>query len=222
VIVAPTHELAIQIQRQCTDLAQNAGWPIRTLLLIGGTAIDRQIDKLKKKPQVVVGSPGRIADLIAMVALATVFRRTVDRPWTSLGAVAADGRGRMEFVDTAVQGGNRYGYGLGVDAGDANQIVATSWVDVPHTAQFALRGARPNPSSRGLSVEFSLPDAVPARIELFDLAGRRLAQHDVGPLGAGTHTMRLDPRQGLASGVYHIRLTRQGRSLTDRAVVVQQ
>src|SRR5882672_5719435 len=33
VIVAPTHELAIQIQRQCTDLAQNAGWPIRALLL---------------------------------------------------------------------------------------------------------------------------------------------------------------------------------------------
>ena len=29
VIVAPTHELAIQIQRQCTDLAQNSGWPVR-------------------------------------------------------------------------------------------------------------------------------------------------------------------------------------------------
>jgi len=66
VIVAPTHELAIQIQRQCCDLAQNAGWPVRSLLLIGGTSMDRQIDKLKKKPQVVVGSPGRVADLIAM------------------------------------------------------------------------------------------------------------------------------------------------------------
>jgi superfamily II DNA/RNA helicase len=39
VIVAPTHELAIQIQRQCCDLAQNAGWPIRSLLLIGGTSL---------------------------------------------------------------------------------------------------------------------------------------------------------------------------------------
>lgn len=64
VIVAPTHELAIQIQRQCTDLAQNVGWPIRTLLLIGGTSLDRQLDKLKKKPQVIVGSPGRIGELI--------------------------------------------------------------------------------------------------------------------------------------------------------------
>jgi len=66
VIVAPTHELAIQIQRQCCDLAQNAGRPIRTLLLIGGTPMDRQVDKLKSKPQIVVGSPGRIRELIGM------------------------------------------------------------------------------------------------------------------------------------------------------------
>jgi len=64
VIVAPTHELAIQIQRQCCDLAQNAGPPIRSLLLIGGTSMDRQIDKLKKKPHIVVGSPGRIRELV--------------------------------------------------------------------------------------------------------------------------------------------------------------
>jgi ATP-dependent RNA helicase DeaD len=64
VIVAPTHELAIQIHRQGCDLAQNAGWPIRSVLLIGGTATDRQIEKLKKKPHLVVGSPGRINELI--------------------------------------------------------------------------------------------------------------------------------------------------------------
>jgi superfamily II DNA/RNA helicase len=63
-ILAPTHELAIQIHRQCCDLAQDAGWPIRTVLLIGGTSTDRQIEKLKKKPHLVVGSPGRIGELI--------------------------------------------------------------------------------------------------------------------------------------------------------------
>ena len=77
VIVAPTHELAIQIQRQCTDLAQHAGWPIRCLLLIGGTSMERQVDKLKKKPQVVVGSPGRIADLIRVGKLKANAVRTV-------------------------------------------------------------------------------------------------------------------------------------------------
>ena len=64
VIVAPTHELAIQIHRQSCDLAQNAKRAIRSVLLIGGTPTDRQIEKLKAKPQVVVGSPGRIVELI--------------------------------------------------------------------------------------------------------------------------------------------------------------
>ncbi|MGH8176183.1 MAG: DEAD/DEAH box helicase [Steroidobacter sp.] len=77
VIVAPTHELAIQIQRQCCDLAQNAGWPVRSLLLIGGTSTDRQIDKLKKKPHVVVGSPGRINELINKGKLKTQHIRSI-------------------------------------------------------------------------------------------------------------------------------------------------
>jgi superfamily II DNA/RNA helicase len=77
VIAAPTHELAIQIQRQCCDLAQNAGWPIRALLLIGGTSMDRQIGKLKTRPHLVVGSPGRIHELIGMGKLKTQAVRGV-------------------------------------------------------------------------------------------------------------------------------------------------
>ncbi|HEY2953801.1 MAG TPA: DEAD/DEAH box helicase [Candidatus Eisenbacteria bacterium] len=66
VIVAPTHELAIQIQRLCRDLAQHAGRAVRTQLLIGGTSMARQIDHLKRKPHIVVGSPGRIRELMTM------------------------------------------------------------------------------------------------------------------------------------------------------------
>lgn len=77
IIIAPTHELAIQIQRHSCDLAQHAGWPIRTLLLIGGTSTERQIDKLKKKPHVVVGSPGRIAELIAKGKLKAQHVRSI-------------------------------------------------------------------------------------------------------------------------------------------------
>jgi ATP-dependent RNA helicase DeaD len=76
-ILAPTHELAIQIHRQCCDLAQNAGWPIRVVLLIGGTATDRQIEKLKKKPHLVVGSPGRVGELIGKGKLKTKDIRSV-------------------------------------------------------------------------------------------------------------------------------------------------
>ena len=76
-IVAPTHELAIQIHRQCCDLAQNAGWLVRSLLLIGGTSMDRQLEKLKSKPHVVVGSPGRIHELMSLGKLKALGIRTL-------------------------------------------------------------------------------------------------------------------------------------------------
>jgi len=77
VIVAPTHELAIQIHRQSCDLAQHAGRAIRSVLLIGGTATDRQIEKLKARPHVVVGSPGRIVELVERGKLKTAHIRCI-------------------------------------------------------------------------------------------------------------------------------------------------
>ena len=77
VIVAPTHELAIQIQRQASELAQDSGMALRAVLLIGGTSTERQIEKLKKKPHLVIGSPGRIGELIARGKLTTRDVRAV-------------------------------------------------------------------------------------------------------------------------------------------------
>lgn len=64
VILAPTHELVIQIQRQMERLSQNSGLAVRSTPIIGGANITRQIEKLKDKPQVIAGSPGRILELI--------------------------------------------------------------------------------------------------------------------------------------------------------------
>ena len=64
VILAPTHELAIQIQRQIERLSENSGLAVLSVPVIGGANIKRQIESLKSKPQIVVGSPGRILELI--------------------------------------------------------------------------------------------------------------------------------------------------------------
>lgn len=64
IILAPTHELAMQIQRVAADLIKQAGLPLRTQALIGGAASSRQIEGLKKKPHLVVGSAGRIVHLM--------------------------------------------------------------------------------------------------------------------------------------------------------------
>lgn len=63
VVLAPTYELAMQITTEARDLSQKAGLGIRVQGLIGGANIARQIDKLKEKPQIIVGSAGRILEL---------------------------------------------------------------------------------------------------------------------------------------------------------------
>ncbi|MCI6752043.1 MAG: DEAD/DEAH box helicase, partial [Selenomonas bovis] len=63
VVLAPTQELSMQIARTARELAQAAGIPVRMLGLIGGASIKRQLEKLKEKPQLVVGTTGRILEL---------------------------------------------------------------------------------------------------------------------------------------------------------------
>lgn len=64
VILVPTHELAIQIQRQIENLANNSTCKVTGIPIIGNVNIARQIVKLKEKPHIIVGSPGRILELI--------------------------------------------------------------------------------------------------------------------------------------------------------------
>jgi superfamily II DNA/RNA helicase len=64
IILVPTHELAIQIQRQIERLSLNSGIKLLSAPIIGNVNIMRQIEKLKEKPQIIVGSSGRILELI--------------------------------------------------------------------------------------------------------------------------------------------------------------
>ncbi|WP_297422276.1 DEAD/DEAH box helicase [Clostridium sp.] len=65
IILAPTHELAIQIETQIKLLADNSSTPLTSLSIIGDVNINNQIKKLKDvKPHIIVGSTGRILDLI--------------------------------------------------------------------------------------------------------------------------------------------------------------
>jgi superfamily II DNA/RNA helicase len=63
VILAPTYELAMQIAGIARELTQGAGLGLKVQGLIGGANIARQMDKLKDKPQLIVGSAGRILEL---------------------------------------------------------------------------------------------------------------------------------------------------------------
>lgn len=77
IILTPTHELAAQVFRQAELLEENSGIAAGCALLIGAAGIGRQIEKLKTKPRIVVGSVGRILDLIRKKKIPAHLVRTI-------------------------------------------------------------------------------------------------------------------------------------------------
>ncbi|WP_341347271.1 DEAD/DEAH box helicase [Paenibacillus sp. FSL H3-0469] len=61
-IMTPTRELAIQVAEEIGKLTRFKG--LRSLAIYGGQDIGRQIRGLKRKPQIIIGTPGRLLDHI--------------------------------------------------------------------------------------------------------------------------------------------------------------
>ena len=155
------------------------------------------------------GPDQRTPDLSAVIA------EIVNRPGWSSGhslAIIITGTGRRvaQSWDLTPSGAPvlhvEYGGSIPVGVGE------------PPGAGFSLHRVRPTPSRGRLGVDLSLPDARPARLELIDVAGRRVAAREVGSLGAGTHHVEL--ASDLRAGVYLVRLTREGLARTTKAVVL--
>ncbi|MDD3187471.1 MAG: DEAD/DEAH box helicase [Bacilli bacterium] len=66
-ILAPTRELAIQIERDIKNIATYTN--VKTACIYGSSSIENQIKDLKRGAEVVVGTPGRVKDLINRRAL---------------------------------------------------------------------------------------------------------------------------------------------------------
>ena len=64
IICSPTFELASQIKQAAMSITD-----IKTALFIGGAPIKRQIETLKEKPQIIVGTPARLLELILLKKL---------------------------------------------------------------------------------------------------------------------------------------------------------
>lgn len=64
IILAPTHELAAQINNVIVELRNNSEVKVTSTTIVGSGNIKRQMEKLKEKPQIIVGSSGRVLELI--------------------------------------------------------------------------------------------------------------------------------------------------------------
>lgn len=91
--------------------------------------------------------------------------------------------------------------------------------ETPLPERPVLEPAYPNPFSGHTTLAFSLPEAGPVRLEIFDVTGRRVAVLEEGVRPAGRHTIDFRP-EGLPSGLYLCRLdTRSGMLVRTLAIV---
>uniref|UniRef100_G3P290 RNA helicase n=1 Tax=Gasterosteus aculeatus TaxID=69293 RepID=G3P290_GASAC len=67
-VLTPTRELAIQIERQAKELV--IGLPnMRTALLVGGMPLPQQLHRLKSNIKIIIATPGRLLDILKQKAV---------------------------------------------------------------------------------------------------------------------------------------------------------
>jgi hypothetical protein len=92
----------------------------------------------------------------------------------------------------------------------------------PQTTPRLLQNA-PNPFAHSTTVRFHLSEAGDARLELFDVTGRRIQEHTLPGLPAGWHELRINATDAtgtvLPSGIYFYKVTARGWSDVQRMVL---
>jgi hypothetical protein len=150
---------------------------------------------------------------------AEVERRREDGPWRFVGAASPAGPDRLRFEDTAVEPGGRYAYRLRF-AGEP-EPAASSEVMVTVPFRGPVLAIRPNPSAGEFTVEVDLGAGVPVRLEILDLAGRRIESRAAITDRHGRQTLSLGSRGAPAPGLYRLRLRGGGHEATARIAVIR-
>jgi len=76
IILAPTRELAVQIEDELLQITQNK-LGVFSAICVGGANIHRQMTRLRKHNQFIIGTPGRIMDLMKRRAISLENTRTI-------------------------------------------------------------------------------------------------------------------------------------------------
>ena len=144
--------------------------------------------------------------------------------WTSDGKVITDAQGHCTFEGRSVTPGSTVQYRLRemVYLTPPQRLGMVSGVTTVHVpTPLTLAGLRPNPSHAAPAVAFTLSERAATRLEVYDVAGRRVWARDLGVLEPGPHLETVGPGDALRSGVFVFRLVSGARSLSVRGVIAR-
>jgi hypothetical protein len=151
----------------------------------------------------------------------TAYRSETGAPkadWLPLGTVSASAKGWVTLEDREITPRAAYGYRLGTLGGANELFTETITVRVPAIALGLSLRARGEKGRAIFALE--LPSSDPARLELFDLAGRSVWSRSVGSLGAGRHEISAEDGT-LPSALYFARLAQGAEVRFARVMVVR-
>ncbi len=103
-------------------------------------------------------------------------------------------------------------------------ITPTDVDRTPRASALRVLPNHPNPFSLSTTVEFVLPSASDVEIEVFDVAGRRVAARRLVNAAAGSHAVAIAPTENgkpLRSGVYFYRVKAAGETVTRKMVITR-
>ncbi len=157
------------------------------------------------------------------------FRLTGTRgaaSWDVAWQAAGSGRFSAHDENPQLAPGGELSYRLeGRLPGEDWQLLRTLAVTLPPAFATRLLAPHPNPFNPAVTLPFTL--AVPGRmrLEIFDLAGRRIATLADGPFAAGEQALTWDGRDAAgnpqASGVYFIRFAALGHTESKRLILLR-
>jgi hypothetical protein len=156
----------------------------------------------------------------------------------ALGNFSHHADGRLDVIAI----GSRTVPSLAPGTGSERRLAATASTEwdlfympsVPHATTSVPPATRtgslelavaPNPARESVDLTFALPRAAGATVDVFDLAGRRVARLADGAFVAGTHRVQWNGRDAadrrVAAGVFMVRITTGAGSATRRVVWVR-
>ncbi|MCO6488237.1 MAG: thrombospondin type 3 repeat-containing protein [Phaeodactylibacter sp.] len=193
---------------------------------------------------------GALQDYVDGLSISSAYKRAINRRlslavpkfcnYNQVSSVVAD----LQYVVSYVS----YQSGGGIPAGNADYIIAqvNGLIDalnngtavccpppvprpanpgVATTAGTLQLQASPNPFRDEVSIRFSLPQAGPATLEVFNLSGQRVAALHAGYLDAGYQDFQWNGADGsgrqLSSGIYLVRLQTEEGMLTQKVSLVR-
>ena len=143
------------------------------------------------------------------------------KDWTRLNHSPIAGNNPYQYVDSSVQAGQDYRYRLSALSADGKEeMLGTTQGEAGTTpAQFALTAVYPNPAISLLTCRLTMPQAGSVTLGLYDMSGRLVLSQRL-ELASGEQEAALEVGN-LARGIYTVRATSSGVSVTKRIVVMR-